>query len=238
MRALLVCAALCPVMFAAQPVNFRAADGVTVYGEYSPAANSKSIILLFHQAGSSHAEYNPIVPELVKMGFNCLAIDQRSGGNMYGPNRTAAHVHDNPSYMDAYKDMQAAFAWAEARGFGGNIIAWGSSYSSSLVLLLAAAHPEDVKAVLSFSPGEYLDGVNVQQAASKVTCPVFIDTAKDPKEIASAKPIFEALPSQNKTMFEPGTAGNHGSSTLRMDKDPRGAAENWKAVGQFLSQLH
>jgi hypothetical protein len=41
---------------------------------------SQPYILLSHQAGSNRAEYAPIAPRLVKPGFNCLAIDQRSGG--------------------------------------------------------------------------------------------------------------------------------------------------------------
>ncbi len=238
MRALLLCAALCPALFAAQPVSFRASDGVTVYGEYSPGDQNKPVILLFHQAGSSHAEYNPIVPRLLGMGFSCLAIDQRSGGSMYGRNRTAKEAKGKPSYIDALKDLEAAVEWTNRHGDTGGVILWGSSYSASLVFLVAAAHPEEVKAVMAFSPGEYLDGADtVQTAAAKVNCPVFIDSAKDAKEVAAAKAIFTAVASKNKTQFEPGIGGVHGSSTLRADKDPQGADENWKAVGQFLSQF-
>ena len=75
---------------AAQPVTLKAADGVTVYGTYYPASEPKALILLFHQAGSSSGEYAAIAPRLARAGYSSLAIDQRVGGNLYGPNRTMA----------------------------------------------------------------------------------------------------------------------------------------------------
>lgn len=48
------------------------------------------MILLFHQAGSSKAEYATISPRLVAAGYSALAIDQRSGGELFGSNETAA----------------------------------------------------------------------------------------------------------------------------------------------------
>jgi dienelactone hydrolase len=142
--------------------------------------------------------------------------------------------------VDVLKDMEAALAWTRSSGHTGGLIAWGSSYSASLVFLLAARHPADIRAVLAFSPSDdYIDppGTTIQ-AASQVTCPVFIDSAKEPREIAAAKAILTAVASKNKTQFEPGTAGVHGSATLRADSDPRGETENWKAVSGFLAQLH
>jgi dienelactone hydrolase len=226
---------------AAQPVSFEASNGSRVYGEFYAAANTSApVILLFHQAGSNQAEYAPIAPKLVGMGFNCLAIDQRSGGTMWGThNRTAAQFRKVPDYPEALKDMEAALDWAQ-KSHPGPVVVWGSSYSASLVFLLAAKHPNDVKAVLAFSPSDtYMDPPGtVLAAAAKLSCPVFVDTAKDPVEIARGKRILDAVASKNKTQFEPGTAGVHGSSTLRADRNPRGADENWKAVSQFLSQLH
>ena len=70
------------------------ADGVKVYGEFWLATDPQApLILAFHQAGSSHAEYAPLVPRLNRAGFHVLAIDQRSGGDEFGgKNRTVAVV--------------------------------------------------------------------------------------------------------------------------------------------------
>lgn len=230
---------------AEQPVTFQNAAGVPVFGEfYSADAPSRPTILLFHMAGSNHAEYNPIAPKLMQLGFNCLAIDQSSGGTMWGTrNRTAAafraKFHRAATYMEAKKDLEAALNWATREKHSGPVILWGSSYSAAMVFLLAAEHPDQVKAVLAFSPSEYLEPQDaVATAAPHVKCPVFIDSAKNPEEIASANAILERLGSTNKTQFQPGVDGVHGSSTLRADRNPKGADENWKAVAQFLAQLH
>ena len=76
----------------AETVALTAADGVKVHGDVWRAPGAKApIIVAFHQAGSSAAEYAPIAPRLVKAGFTVLAIDQRSGDGAFGgTNRTAA----------------------------------------------------------------------------------------------------------------------------------------------------
>jgi alpha-beta hydrolase superfamily lysophospholipase len=74
---------------ASQAVMLRARDGVSISGLAYAADHPKAIVLLFHQAGSSKAEYATIAPRLAAAGFSALAIDQRSGGSLYGPNDTA-----------------------------------------------------------------------------------------------------------------------------------------------------
>ena len=74
--------------FAINEVRLKAADGLTIYATETVATHPKAIILLFHQAGSSRGEYAPIVRPLAEAGYSSLAIDQRSGGDMYGPNMT------------------------------------------------------------------------------------------------------------------------------------------------------
>jgi hypothetical protein len=92
--------------------------------------------------------------------------------------------------------------------------------------------------VLAFSPNEYLDGPHtVHVAAAKVSVPIFVTSARDGDEITAAKSILAVSPAQQKTQFVPRIAGVHGSSTLREDKNRGGAAENWRAVEEFLSNF-
>lgn len=218
----------------ADPVTFPAADGVTVHADYRPQAGG-DVIVLFHQAGASLHEYDPIAPRLNALGYSTLAVSQRAGGGYFGgTNATAEGVGGSPDYLDAYPDLEAALAWAQ--GKGPKVIVWGSSYSSSLVFKLAAEHPKDVAAVLSFSPGEYFGpAFSVKDAAAQVKAPVFVTSASDSGEVAAAKEIISAVPGA-KTQFVP-KRGTHGSSTLREDQNPRGAAENWTAVEAFLGGL-
>ena len=141
-------------------ITFPAADGLTVTALLYWNGNSDApMILLFHQAENSSAEYLDIAPKLTAQGYNCLAVDQRSGGSNAGiENRTyqAAKQKNLPTgYTDAYPDLEAALTYAEQELQAKQIIVWGSSYSASLALILAAQHPDEISAVLAFSPGEY-----------------------------------------------------------------------------------
>lgn len=226
------------------PVQLKSADGVMVFGDYYAAPQPKALILLFHQAGSNRSEYDTIAPRLVEAGYSALAIDQRSGGGMFGAdNVTAARYGREAEYINALPDLEAALAWAHSDVRGASaaalpVIAWGSSYSAALVFLLAAKHPGQVAAVMAFSPGEYLGKPRlVRDAAARVIAPVFVTSAKDVGEIAAAKAIVDAAGSTTKTQFVPRVAGVHGASTLRQDRDPEGAAENWTAVMEFLRRV-
>lgn len=217
--------------------TIKAADGVVVYGDLYEGTGGKGgpMILLFHQAGSSAAEYEPIAPRLVTEGFSCLAIDQRSGGDMYGRNRTVVENHfDAPQLYDAaYADMVAALDWAVQKGYG-PIVVCGSSYSASLCFRLAAERKE-VAAVVAFSPGEYFseDGI-VADWASRVKVPVFV--ASSPGEVEKASSIFERITARGSAQFVP-DQGVHGASMLRKDKNPSGAEEVWRALLSFLSRF-
>lgn len=222
---------------APQPVTLKAADGVTVYGQFYQAEQPKALILLFHQAGSNYAEYATIAPRLAQEGFSALAIDQRSGSTLFGrANETVKNLGRSTTFLEAEKDLEAALAWAATQKLP--IAIWGSSYSSALVFLVAAKHPSEVHAVLAFSPGEYLGKPTlVQSSAAKLVLPIFATSSKDSEEISNAEKILKASPSLVKTQFIPKIAGVHGSSTLRTDRNPKGQQENWLAVLTFLNQI-
>ena len=234
------CLSLLGTTSASQPmsVTLHAADGVSVYASaYGPRGGNAPVILLFHQAGSGKSEYAPIAPRLVALGYRALAIDQRSGGDLYAPpNQTVARLGRSASFEAVLADMDAALAYARRAYPGAPIVAWGSSYSAALVFPFAAKHAGQIAAVLAFSPAEYLiDKHAVRDAAQRITVPVFLDSASDPDEIASARAIYAALASHDKVQYVPKT-GIHGASTLRDDRDAGGAAANWTAVTAFLAR--
>ncbi|MEZ6196029.1 MAG: alpha/beta hydrolase [Planctomycetota bacterium] len=225
-------------------VSFKAADGLPITGELyrGPAATEGSAprptILLCHQAGSSRGEYRRIAPRLVAMGFDALAIDQRSGegGNAVSsgvPNETAAAAAElggrrRPPYAAAAADIRAALDWlAKREGIGPRIL-WGSSYSSSLAIMIGSER-EDLAAVLSFSPGEYLgDGDPVATAAAKLSIPILVVAPES--ERGQAEPIFRAIAAKSKTLRCDASV-LHGSRTLFMGK---GRDADWEAVSAFL----
>jgi len=229
---------------AQQPVEFKAADGVSIYGSYYAAKNStRPMILLFHQAGANRYEYATIAPRLAALGFNCLAIDQRWGGEMFGHgNETVQKLgHEETvenKLADLEADLAAALAWAKQKDPGKGFILWGSSYSASLVFVEAAKHPRSVVGLLAFSPGEYFDRHPrlVRHAAANVHVPVFVTSENDPERFSDATRIFNAVASRAKVHYVARYAV-HGSATLRADRNPQGAAANWQAVVNFLKRF-
>jgi len=217
-----------------------AADGVKVYARsYATAKPGAPVVLLFHQAGSSKTEYDPIAPRIVQLGMNVLAIDQRSGGDLYVPgNETVEHLGGSvKDYMSTLPDLEAALTWAKQTHPNAPVYIVGSSYSAALVFLLAARHPHEIAAVAAFSPNEYLPDKNaVHSAAREIHVPVFIDSASDKSEIDAARSIYAVVPSAKKVDYVP-TTGIHGASTMRVDRNPGGAEANWSAFSAFLRSL-
>ena len=197
------------------------------------------MLLLYHQARSSKAEYRTMVPRLKEMGYNCLAVDLSSGAECREvKNQTAklaTHGGREPSYLDAMPDILDSVIWARANHAQGKLLVWGSSYSASLALEAAAEHPDVIDGVLAFSPGEYFAALGksatwIREEAAKVECPVFVTAARS--EESDWKPIFEAIPSKVKTTFVPAGPGTHGARALWPES--AGNEEYWTAVEAFL----
>jgi dienelactone hydrolase len=237
--AVVILAALAPPA-RADPVTFTAADKVKVFGTYYGTGDkAATIVLLFHMAGSNAAEYAPIARKLNALGFNALAIDQRSGGTRFGrTNATVKALGRSTGYRAALPDLEAALRWAGTSGHSGKIVVCGSSYAASLVFLLAAQHPGQIAGLMAFSPGEYLGGKStVRTAAAKLKdVAVFVTSASERDEIAAARAIFSAVPGTAKTLLVPKQAP-HGASALREDANGAGQDEVWAAVERFLAQL-
>jgi dienelactone hydrolase len=236
-------ASIAPLAHAQEPVQFKTSDGVTIYANYYPAkASPQPMILLFHQAHSNRYEYSSIAPRLEALGFSCLATDQRFGGTMFGEdNETDAHMSkaaaQSHSVAGFESDLEAALAWAHAKDPQRKVILWGSSYSASLVFVIAARHPAEVAGVLAFSPGEYFPNPTlIEDAAKQVHVPVFITSENSADAVANATKIFDVVASSHKVHYSARYAV-HGSSTLLADRDPKGAAVTWQVVMKFLTQF-
>lgn len=227
----------------AETITFPSKDGLTITADtYISNPDKKTpFIVLFHQAGWSRGEYNEIAPKLNKLGFNCIAVDQRSGNTVNGvKNETTALAQKEGkpiNYTDAEQDIIASLEYARNNFAEGKLIAWGSSYSAALVLKVAGDHPTLVDGVVSFAPGEYFKRLGksptwVQDSAKNITVPVFITSAKS--EYNNWAGIYGVINTNTKTYYLPDTKGNHGSRALwaKFFDSPG----YWKAVTAFLQK--
>ncbi len=217
-------------------INFPAKDNIRITADLYLTENEDApFIILFHQAMFSRGEYIEIAPMLNNWGFNCMAIDQRSGLKVNSilnqTHKNAKNKGKSTKYTDAYPDLETALAYVKKEFSPKKIIVWGSSYSSSLVFILAAKHPE-VDAVLSFSPGEYFKFENKRIAdwAKDVKCPVFVTSSK--KEAQDCSLIFKNTSNKKNIQFIPEVSGFHGSKALWKNKN--GHEKYREAVKKFL----
>ncbi|MCC1484059.1 dienelactone hydrolase family protein [Winogradskyella immobilis] len=219
-------------------VEFLAPDGLTVSGNLYEVDKNKPIILLMHQAGYNRMEYADIAPKLNEMGYNCLAVDLRSGGPFAGkPNNTNTRATEKglkPEMIDAQQDIAAAIDFLYKK-YNQNVIVWGSSFSSSLALL-EGVNNSKVKGIISFSPGDYFSDAAPSLATvfSKIDKPYLVTSSKAEAETLKAL-INDSKLKENQSQFIPTSNGFHGSRALWEGQE--GAEDYWNAVTDFLFKI-
>ncbi len=220
-----------------QKITFPAKDGLTVTADLYFLASDKPYVLLFHQARYSRGEYREIAPRIVNLGYNCLAVDLRSGGEVNGiKNETAQLAKEKglpTEYSDAFADMEGAISYVKKQT-NKPFILWGSSFSASLVLIQAAKDLR-TKAVVAFSPGEYFTPNDfVSTKIADVSVPVMVLSSKG--ECEAVKSLMGSVRRQNLvTQFCPSDKGRHGSSALWANNPS--SNDYWLAITMFFGKL-
>lgn len=228
-------------LFAQKTITFKAKDGLEVTADLYLTKDDKApMIILFHQAEWSRGEYKEIAPKLNKLGFNCIAVDQRSGGEVNDINnetfKRAEAKGLSTAYVDAMPDMIAAIDYIKNNyKAASKTIIWGSSYSAGLVLKIASER-KDVDGVLAFSPAEYYEKMGkpkdwVTSTIHNINVPTFITSAKMEKK--KWWDIAAKISEDNRAYFLPTKLGKHGSRALWSKYND--SAEYWKAVKEFLA---
>jgi pimeloyl-ACP methyl ester carboxylesterase len=234
----LICAS-----YAQERVTFRSPDKVPITADlYVSNPASAPFIILFHQAKYSRGEFGEIAPKLNGMGFNCIAVDLRSGGTVNGIRNETFNYADSlrmkTRYVDAYGDMRSAVSYVRSKYPSAKVILLGSSYSAALSLKLAGDFPKGISGVAAFSPGEYFSVYGwsrdiIKVSSTRIKCPVFITSSKT--ETDEWKAIYDAIPVATKTSFVPVASGKHGAKALWSNFPEN--TEYWKALKAFLNQF-
>lgn len=225
--------------FQGETIQFNSGDGIRVTADlYMSESADAPFIILFHQAAYSRGEYREIAPRLNALGYNCMAVDQRSGKEVAGiQNLTHKMAVENnlpTEYLDALTDIEAAYVYVKHGIKPGKLILWGSSYSAALMFYMGSEHHKNIAGILAFAPGEYfkINGKEIKTFASKVTAPVFVTSAKN--EYPKWKSIYDAVQSE-KFSYLPENEGKHGSKALW--KNNPGHEMYWDAVERFLAKI-
>ncbi len=227
-----------------ETIEFPSEDGTPITADvyWSDASDhGLPFVCLFHQAGFSRGEYVEIAPRLVELGYNCMAVDARSGGVANKvTNKTVSRMVEagkkkvGNDFIRAYPDIVAALQYARSNYADGKLIAWGSSYSASLVFKADAENEGLIDGILSFAPNDMTEWTRdwIIKSAESVKHPVFITSAR--RERDKWKRLQETLPEDQVTTFVPVSAGRHGSSALW--KSTRENDLYWAEVENFLAE--
>jgi dienelactone hydrolase len=174
------------------------------------------------------------------MGYNALAIDQRSGGDFAGHenetyNRAVQNSGEDIAFTDAIQDIESALNYLYDR-YHQKVIVWGSSYSSALALHVAENNKK-VKAVISFSPGDYFGDQlpSLKTVFPKIEQPFLVTSSKEESK-ALKELLKDTTPNQKQMQFIPKSDGFHGSRALWIDQ--KGADEYWDALKDFLKAIN
>lgn len=222
---------------AQETINFPSLDKLSITADLYDAGNNLPVILLCHQAGFSRGEYKEIAKILNEQGFNCMAIDQRSGAevnNIKNETTVLAKQKKLPTnYLDAEQDIIAAIDYLNKK-YNQKVILWGSSYSASLALKIGTVN-DKVKAIIAFSPGEYFrkQGINLQECIKSLDKPLFATSSKN--EVPLVADLIKDVWSKIKYHFQPTEEGVHGSRSLW--KSNKNNEEYWKALNAFLTEI-
>jgi dienelactone hydrolase len=184
-------------------VDFYSSDSLLITADHYLSRPADPYILLFHRESSSRGEFDSIAERFVKMRYNCLAVDLRVGDNYgYVNNRTAPRARKKKlsSRQGIEKDIRAAISFVEEMS-DEKVILLGSSLSATLALKVAS-EDERVKAVMAFSPGEYLrPRQTLRRILKKLTIPVYI--ACNPAEYPYLLEAVDGIEEGTLTLFEP-----------------------------------
>jgi len=215
-------------------------DGLNIeadYWKYS-AGSKQPVILLCHQAGWSKGEYVKTGEWISSLGYDVVAIDQRSGGEVNGVvnqvHKQAKRKKLATDYLSAKKDIQSVLYFLSKKFINRKVILVGSSYSSALALRLAGEEHQALKAVVAFAPGEYFkDKKDLSSVLPQIKIPVFVTGTKN--EVKTRAHLWSKIPKSQLTLFEPLGPGHHGSRALWTDKEGRKAYR--KAFLKFLNKI-
>ena len=219
-------------------VSFKSSDSLVVVAHLYEMDSSYPFIILLHQGNYSKGEYKEIAISLLKLKYNCLAVDLRYGGTVNSvPNQTAINAKESRvlrSMYDARLDIEAAINYISSIS-DQKIILFGSSFSATLALKIGKSD-DRVKAIIAYSPGEFFrNHFLIHDILDGIDKPIYI--AGTQMEYPYLQRLTELAPKSKKTIFQPqNDEGKHGAKALW--KTQKVSKEYWLSLLMFINNQH
>ena len=218
-------------------VSFKASDSLEVVAHLYEIDESYPYIILLHQGNYSKGEYKEIAISLLKLQYNCLAVDLRYGGTVNSiPNQTSENAKNSNVFRSMYDsrlDIEAAIDYVYKKSQK-EIILFGSSYSSTLALKIGKNSPK-IKAIIAYSPGEFFrNHFLIHDELENIEKPIYV--AGTQLEYPYLERLCELAPKSKKTIFQPqNDDGKHGAKALWKTDDV--SKEYWLSLLMFINSL-
>lgn len=217
-------------------ITFIAPDRLLVTGDLYFVNDTLPYMILCHDLKSSRGEYKELAHRFNKLGYNCIAIDMRSGATKNGEENETMEMaqakHMVPKLIDSKIDIAGAISYAYSRS-NKKIVLVGSGYSASLALCVGIMDPR-VGCVFAFSPADYFNGaLDTKNVFPKCTIPVFV--ASSTGDAALTKAYVTGIPAGKLTLFTPSSGGGHGASALLPTAESN--HDYWLSILMYVHQI-
>lgn len=218
-------------------VEFLSSDSLVITADHYYSRKDNPYILLFHTEQSSRGEFDELAERFVKMQYNCLAVDLRSG-NKFGfiKNETAERAFNaaiDTRIEAGAMDILAAIEYA-GKFNNSPVVLLGSSSSASLCIQVAENN-QNVKGIMAFSPGEFfIPGLDLSSLLPGMKTPIFVagNTSEEPYLIE----MFSGLDPEYKSFISPPANAEGRGISLLFNENPA-HDEYWMAVLIFIKSL-
>jgi len=222
---------------AQRKVTFMSPDGLEITADLYLYDRGAPYIILLHQENSSRGEYREIAPRLTRMGFNCLAIDLRSGKESNFVQNETALLASKKKYattlMDSEKDILAAIEYVGNTSIKNRCILFGSCFSASLAMKVANQN-KLVTAVIACSPGEYFKpAVTAKEWFKDFNQLLFVTSTR--RELPFVTDLLSDIPPQLVTRYQSAEGGVQGAPALWGDNPQAG--EIWMSLMMFMNKV-
>jgi pimeloyl-ACP methyl ester carboxylesterase len=189
-------------------VQFKTRDGWMIQGDlYDPQTASKGLVILLHQRGGSADDWHPLALALKQAGYTALALDQRgTGRSTNGPGQTG-----DLAPWDTADDIEGGL-YALKPKWPAMLI--GASYGANNALLYAAAHPDQVRSLVLFSPSTDYHGLKTTDAVKLYPGPLLIFHQKDDKIAGSGPATLNSMSGSKDHNLEVHDGSGHGTALL------------------------
>ena len=218
-------------------LEFYSIDSVLITADHYVSQKDNPYIILFHTEQSSRGEFDDLADRFVKMQYNCLSVDLRTGDETgFVKNQTAIRAKEK-GYSDRLltgkRDMMAALDYIYNLSRQPALL-FGSSSSASLALKIADGNPK-VSAILAFSPGEFFEPeFKLEDIIQNLEVPVFLTGNEN--ENVFLEQIISEKKQNNLNYFSPPEGSLGRGTSLLLEENPV-SDEYWMAVLIFIKSL-